>query len=89
LTRLGQKFEPSQRESRGATAAQLQADMDSGQTGDKVTAVDYAAVPLGTPTRRAAGTPVPSNIIAGSDGSSAGTRTNVRLAREEPLPIGS
>jgi hypothetical protein len=44
-----------------ATVAQLQDDIDSGLTGDKVAAVDHAAAPLGT-DEEAAGTPVSGEI---------------------------
>ena len=63
MTRGGQSFHSPRSESRGATAAQLRADIDSGRTGDKVAAVDHAAAPLGT-DEEAAGTPVPPEIIA-------------------------
>jgi hypothetical protein len=50
-------------EFKGATMAQLRADIDSGRTGDKVAAVDHAAAPLGT-DEEAAGTPVAADIVA-------------------------
>jgi hypothetical protein len=52
-----------QHDSRGATVAQLRADIDSGRTGDKVAAIDHAAAPLGT-EEEAAGTPVSCESIA-------------------------
>ena len=54
---------PAHHESRGATVAQLRADIDSGRTGDKVAAIDHAAAPLGT-DEEAAGTPVSAEIVA-------------------------
>ena len=47
----------------GDTVAQLRADIDSGRTGDKVSAADPAMAPLGTDDE-AAGTPPPPDAIA-------------------------
>ena len=48
---------------RGPTSAQLRGDISSGRTGDKVAAIDPAAVPLGTDDE-AAGTPPSREAIA-------------------------
>lgn len=48
---------------RGATAAQLQNDIDSGRTGDKAAGFDPAAAPLGTDDE-AAGAPNSPALIA-------------------------
>lgn len=46
------------RNSRPSTSAQLKDDINAGRTGDKVSAFDAAAAPLGT-DEEAAGTPTP------------------------------
>lgn len=48
---------------RGATTAQLKADINSGRTGDKVGGIDPAASPLGTDDE-AAGTPPTAEVVA-------------------------
>lgn len=52
-----------QQDPRGATSAQLQADIDAGVTGDKVSGFDPAAAPLGT-DEEAGGTPPTPEIVA-------------------------
>ena len=51
--------------SSGDTLEQLRADIDSGRTGDKVSAPDPAMAPLGTDDE-AAGTPPSPAAIAGA-----------------------
>ena len=53
---------PVQDEPRGATVAQLRADIDK-STGDKVVVTDHPVAPLGT-DEEAAGTPIASHVIA-------------------------
>jgi hypothetical protein len=48
---------------RGATTAQLKADIDAGLTGDKIPEFDLAAAPLGTDDE-AGGTPASPEVIA-------------------------
>jgi hypothetical protein len=63
------------------TPSQLRHDIDRGRTGDKVSAADPAAVPLGT-DEEAAGTPVPPAAVAHAREHEL---YQGRMARERPV----
>src|SRR5262245_60921771 len=65
MTQAKPAIRPERDEQRGATVAQLSADINEGLTGDKIAAHDHAAAPLGT-DEEAAGTPLPNSIVAGA-----------------------